>query len=77
MKNHNKLCFKSWQKPQMGFPPDASGKTCLKCRRLKRSGLDPLEEDMVTPSSILPWRMLWTDRANGLQSKGSLRIRHN
>ena len=29
---------------------------------------DPLEEDMATRSSILAWRIPWTDKLGGLQS---------
>ena len=32
---------------------------------------DPLEKGMVTYSSILPWRILWTDETGGLQSMRS------
>ena len=32
---------------------------------------DPLEEGMVTHSSILAWRIPWTEEPGGLQSKGS------
>ena len=32
---------------------------------------DPLEEDMVTQSSILAWRIPWTEESRGLQSIGS------
>ena len=38
---------------------------------------DPLEEDMVTDSSILAWRTPWTEEPGGLQSMGSLRVRHD
>ena len=31
---------------------------------------DPLEEGMATQSSILAWRMPWTEEAGGLQSMG-------
>ena len=31
---------------------------------------DPLEEDMATHSSILVWRILWTEVPGGLQSMG-------
>ena len=31
---------------------------------------DPLEERMVTHSSILPWRILQTEEPGGLQSMG-------
>ena len=38
---------------------------------------DPLEEGMVTHSSILAWRIPWTEEPGGLQSMGSLRVRHD
>ena len=38
---------------------------------------DPLEEEMTTHSSILAWRIPWTEGPGGLQSTGSQRIRHN
>ena len=38
---------------------------------------DLLEEDMATHSSILAWRILWTDEPGGLQSMGSQRVRHD
>ena len=31
---------------------------------------DPLEEGMATPSSILAWRIPWTEEPGGLQSMG-------
>ena len=31
---------------------------------------DPLEEGMATHSSILAWRIPWTEEPGGLQSKG-------
>ena len=31
---------------------------------------DPLEEDTITHSSILSWRILWTEEAGRLQSMG-------
>ena len=31
---------------------------------------DPLEEDMATHSSILAWRIPWTEETGGLQSMG-------
>ena len=40
-------------------------------------GEDPLEEAIATHSSILAWRIPWTEEAGGLQSMGSQRIRHN
>ena len=37
---------------------------------------DPLEKGMATPSSILAWRILWTEEPGGLQSMGC-RVRHD
>ena len=36
----------------------------------------PLEEGMTTHSSILAWRIPWTEEPGGLQSMGSHRVRH-
>ena len=38
---------------------------------------DPLEEGMETHSSILSWRIPWTEEPGKLQSMGSRRTRHN
>ena len=38
---------------------------------------DPLEERMATLSSILAWRIPWTEESGGLQSMGLQRIRHD
>ena len=38
---------------------------------------DPLEKKMSTHSSILAWRILWTEEPGGLQFMGSQRVRHN
>ena len=35
---------------------------------------DPLEEQMATHSSILAWRILWTEELGGLQSIGLQRV---
>ena len=34
---------------------------------------DPLEREMATYSTILAWRMLWTEESDGLQSMRSLK----
>ena len=31
---------------------------------------DPLEKEMTTHSSILAWKMLWTEESGGLQFMG-------
>ena len=38
---------------------------------------DPLEEEMATHSSILAWRIPWTEEPGGFQSMGSQRVRHD
>ena len=38
---------------------------------------DPLEEEMATHSSILAWRIFWTEEPGGLQSMGLQRVGSN
>ena len=38
---------------------------------------DPLEKEMVIHSSILAWRIPWTEEPGGLQSMGSHRVGHD
>ena len=38
---------------------------------------DPLEKGMATHSSILDWRIPWTEEPDGLQSMESKRVRHD
>ena len=35
---------------------------------------DPLDKGMATHSSILAWRILWTEEPGGLESTGSKRV---
>ena len=65
-------------------PGGASGKNLVcQCRQPRREGFDPwvgkipLEEKMATHSSILTWRIPWTEKPSGLQSIGSQRVRHD
>ena len=37
---------------------------------------DPLEKGLSTHSSILAWRIPWTEEPTGLQSMESQRVRH-
>ena len=37
---------------------------------------DPLEKGMAIHSSILAWRIQWTEEPGRLQSMGSQRVRH-
>jgi len=53
------------------------------CRRHERRefdpwvGEDPLEKEMATHSSILAWKIPWTEKVSRLQSTGSQRIGHD
>ena len=38
---------------------------------------DPLEKEMATHSSILAWRIPWTEEPGGLQSTGLQRVAHD
>ena len=38
---------------------------------------DPLEEGVATYSSILAWRIPWTEEPGGLQSIGLQRVGHD
>ena len=61
-----------------------SGKesTC-QCRRCKRHGFSPWvrkiprEKEMATHSSVLAWRIPWTEEPGGLQSMESQRVGHD
>ena len=56
-------------------PASAGGTQETQVRSL--SWEDPLEEEMTTQSSILDWKMLWTEEPGGLQSMGLQRVGHN
>ena len=38
---------------------------------------DTLEKEMATYSSILAWKIPWTEEPGGLQSMGSQRVRYD
>ena len=37
----------------------------------------PLEKEMATHSSVLAWKIPWTEKSGRLQSTGLQRIRHD
>jgi len=41
------------------------------------TGEDPLEEGMATHSSILAWKISWTEEPGGLQPIGLQRVGHS
>ena len=38
---------------------------------------EPLEKEMATHSSILAWKIPWTEESDGLQSMGLQRVGHD
>ena len=58
---------------QMVMNLPAVQETCVQSLGRK----DPLEKGMATHSSILAWRIPWTEEPRGLQSMGSQRVRHD
>ena len=57
-----------------------SWRICLQCQRSGSDSWvreDPLEEGMATHSSILAWRIPWTEELGRLQSMGLQRVRHD
>ena len=59
-------------------PAKAGGLRDLRELRVQSLGWeDPLEESMATRSTVLAWRILWTEDSGGLQSPPSHRVRHD
>ena len=58
-------------------------KPAHQCRKCKRHRFDPwvrkipLEKEMATHSSILAWRIPWTEEVGGLWSTGLQRVGHD
>ena len=67
----------------LGFPGGSSGKErACNAGDSGEPGLslgldDPLEEEMAAHSSILAWRIPWTEKPVRLQSIWSQRVRHD
>ena len=45
--------------------------------RVQSLGREDLEKEMATHSSILAWKILWTEEPGRLQSMGSQRVGHD
>ena len=57
----------------LGFPSDSDGKRLPAMQETWVQSLgqeDPLEKEMATHSSILDWRIPWTEEPGRLQSMG-------
>ena len=68
----------------LGLPQWLSGKeSASQCRRRRRFWFDPwvrkipLEKEVATHSSILAWRIPWTEGPGGLQPSGLQRVGHD
>ena len=71
--SHGRLCI-------IGFPGSSVAKNLPTVRETQVWSLDwedSLEKRMATHSSILAWRIPWTEETVRLQSKGAQRIRHD
>ena len=66
-----------------GFPGGSEVKNLPVMQKMQEiqvqflGGEDPLEEGMATYSSILAWRIPWTEEFGRLQAIGSQRVRHD
>ena len=80
IQKHEISCFLHGFHENMGFPVGSAGKESA-CNAGDLSlipGLGTsLEEEMATHSSILAWRITWTEEPGELQAMGSWRVRHD
>ena len=57
---------------------ESAAKQELQETRVRSRGQeDPLEKEIAPYSSILAWRIPWTEEPGGLQSMGSERVGHD
>ena len=67
----------------MGFPSDSVVKNSPAMQETQKTWVgslgqeDPLEEEMATHSSVLAWKIPWTEKPDGLQSIEQQRVRHD
>ena len=68
-----------WGQTMVGASLVAQRVKCLPTvtRVLSLGGKDPLEKEMATHSSILAWKIPWTEEPGRLQSMGSQRVGHD
>ena len=62
------------------LPTELSGKPMQEIQKMWVQSLgqeDPREEGVATHSSILAWKILWTEEPGRLQSMESQRVRHD
>ena len=80
--NIDKLIYIKLNDPYIitGFPGSSDSKESPAMEEtwiLSLGWEDSLEKDMATHSSILAWRISWTEKPSSLQSMRLQRIKHN
>ena len=70
--NSSKMCFYSLVAQPVKNKPAVQE---TRVRSLSWEG--PLEKEMATHSSILAWKISWTEESGGLQSMGLQRVGHD
>ena len=60
----------------LGFPGGSENKESS-CNEGDLGQEDPLEKEMATHSSMLAWRIPWTEEPGRVQSMGSQRVGHD
>ena len=81
------ICLMKWQKlgdslRHQGSPSSSAVKNLPTVQGLRETWIqslgweDPIEEGMATHSSVLAWRIPWTEEPGRLQSMESRRVGH-
>ena len=60
-----------------GFRASLVSQTVKNLSVMSETWVQSLEKEMATHSSILAWRIPWTEEPGGLQTMGSQRVGHN
>ena len=78
-----RVCIFNWNGEKRGFPGGTAVKNQLWIQETHEMQIgslgreDPVEQEMATYSSILAWKIPWTEEPGGLQSMGLQRVRHD
>ena len=81
-KRNRALCVGWGSSAQKGFPGGSASEESM-CTAAQETPVrslgreDPLEKEMESYSSILAWRIPWTEEPGRLQSMGSQKVGHN
>jgi len=78
--NHDDDCCFYLKAFHQAFPVAQTVKKLLAMQETWVQSLDwedPLQKETANPSSIIAWRILWTEEPGRLQSLGSQRVGHD